>query len=386
MKRLHKKPTQAKKSKRLTKKPSTKQTPSQTKVFVGLSGGVDSSVSAALLKKAGYDVTGVFIKVWQPDFIDCTWREDRLDAMRVCAKLEIPFITLDLEEEYKRDVVDYMIAEYKAGRTPNPDVMCNKSVKFGAFLRKAREMGADYIATGHYAQVEQRKQNGVYEMLVSADAEKDQSYFLWTLGQDELRHTLFPVGHLKKPEVRKLAKKFGLITADKKDSQGLCFIGKIDFKEFLKNYIPEKRGDVLNEKSEIIGYHTGVHFLTIGERHGFTVTAKTTDEKPYYVVAKNIPENTITVSQKVSALAHPIGKEIAMTKISLVDIHWISGQPDLSDVFMARTRYRQELQRCQIQKTDSGYEVLFLSPQKTLSPGQSLVIYSKKRCLGGAIL
>src|SRR3990167_4048684 len=195
-------------------------------VYIGLSGGVDSSVSAALLKKQGYDVTGVFIKVWQPNWITCTWKEDRLDAMRVCAKLEIPFLTLDLEKEYKRDVVDYMIREYKAGRTPNPDVMCNRYIKFGAFFNWARKYGADYIATGHYAQVF-KKVTG-YRLQVSRDFEKDQTYFLWTLTQRELSQTLFPVGRITKPEVRKLAKKFGLPTADKKDSQGLCFIGKVD--------------------------------------------------------------------------------------------------------------------------------------------------------------
>src|SRR3989338_1920286 len=236
------------------------------RVFIGLSGGVDSSVSAALLKKEGYEVTGVFIKVWQPDWISCTWGEDRLDAMRICAKLGIPFITLDLSKDYKRRVVDYMIAEYRAGRTPNPDVMCNAHVKFGGFYKFSRKNGADFVATGHYAQI--KLQASSLKLLTSADKEKDQSYFLWQIKQEQLTNILFPVGGLEKPEVRKLAKKFGLSTAEKKDSQGLCFLGKIDVKEFLKHFIKQKPGKVLNEKEEVVGEHSGAVFFTLGERHG----------------------------------------------------------------------------------------------------------------------
>ena len=226
------------------------------KVFIGMSGGVDSSVSAALLKEHGYDVTGVFIKVWQPEFFECTWRADRLDAMRVCAKLDIPFLTLNLEKEYKKEVVDYMIDEYKAGRTPNPDVMCNKYIKFGGFFDFAMKHSADFIATGHYARVKKFPRGetsgfnpspevsprGTYQLLAGRDKNKDQSYFLWTLTQKQLQKTLFPIGDIDKPEVRKLAEKYGLATAVKKDSQGLCFIGKIDMKDFLKNYMKEKKG------------------------------------------------------------------------------------------------------------------------------------------------
>lgn len=201
------------------------QKPLGKKLFVGMSGGVDSSVSAALLKEAGYHVTGVFLKVWQPDFLPCNWKEERLDAMRVAAVLDIPFVTIDLEKEYKEEVVDYMIAEYRRGRTPNPDVMCNKEIKFGAFLKKALAMGADAVATGHYAQNMFNPAAGtvgLWEMRESADTDKDQTYFLWTLTQERLSKILFPIGHLTKPEVRKLAQKFGLPTAEKKDSQGLC--------------------------------------------------------------------------------------------------------------------------------------------------------------------
>jgi len=266
------------------------------KVFVGLSGGVDSSTSAAILKKDGYDVTGVFIKVWQPDFLPCSWREDRLDAMRVAAHLDIPFITMDLEKEYKQEVVDYMVHEYKEGRTPNPDVMCNKYIKFGAFFDKAMEMGADYVATGHYARV--KKDGDVVRLLAGADENKDQSYFLWTLTQKQLKKTLFPIGEYVKPEVRKIAEKFGLSTAKKKDSQGLCFIGKLDMKDFLKEFIPEKKGDVLNGKGEVVGEHDGAYFYTLGQRHGFTVTVKGVDDTPYFIIYKDIEANTITVSHK----------------------------------------------------------------------------------------
>ena len=215
------------------------------KVFLGLSGGVDSSVSALLLKKAGYDVTGVFIKVWHPDFLPCNWKEDRRDAMRICAQLDIPFLFFDFEKEYKREVVDYMVSEYKLGRTPNPDVMCNKYIKFGSFLKKAKEMGADFIATGHYARITNNKQsitNNRFVLEEGVDKNKDQSYFLWTLTGEQLEQVFFPIGNLEKSEVRKIAKKNKLITFEKKDSQGLCFVGQVDMKDFLSHFIKTKKG------------------------------------------------------------------------------------------------------------------------------------------------
>lgn len=363
------------------------------KVFIGLSGGVDSSVSAALLKKAGYDVTGVFIKVWQPDFLPCTWKEDRLDAMRVTARLDIPFIMLDLEKEYKKEVVDYMIAEYKKGRTPNPDVMCNQHVKFGAFFKKAMKAGADFVATGHYACVEEVKSKNEkgkstelsgskYKLLAGVDKEKDQSYFLWTLTQRELSKTLFPVGGYKKSEVRKLAKKFGLLTADKKDSQGLCFMGQLDMKDFLKHFMKQKRGDVLNEQREVIGFHEGAVFFTLGERHGFTITKKGTHDLPYYVVAKNMKKNTITV-------AHELHKEIpreAGKNINLSHTNWTMGElPQRGKQYSARVRYRQPLEKCKVARANNNTEVIFEKPQ-VAAPGQSLVLYSGDECLGGGII
>jgi tRNA-uridine 2-sulfurtransferase len=353
------------------------------KVFVGMSGGVDSSVSAALLKEAGYDVTGVFIKAWHPDFLPCDWRADRLDAMRVCAKLSIPFFTLDLEEAYKKEVVDYMIREYREGKTPNPDVMCNKYIKFGHFFTWAMEKGADFVATGHYATLEQR--NGVSYLAASADTDKDQTYFLWTLSQQILSRTLFPVGGMKKDDVRKEAKRFGLPNATKKDSQGLCFLGKIDMKEFLASYIPEHRGDVLNTHGKIIGYHNGAAFLTIGERHGFTISTKTASDVPLYVVYKDIKHNTITVGTRA---------EIAPTQntIFLESLHSSSGQPFVDDTpMLVRTRYRQQLQPCTIHYIDHDYNkptLTIKSSKENLSPGQSAVFYNLKGdiCLGGAII
>jgi tRNA-uridine 2-sulfurtransferase len=360
------------------------------KIYVGMSGGVDSSVSAALLKKQGHDVTGVFIKVWQPDWIDCTWREDRLDAMRVAAQLEIPFVTLDLEAAYKKEVVDYMISEYRAGRTPNPDVMCNKYVKFGGFFDWAMEQGADAVATGHYAQVFPPKSDGgVFELVAGDDDNKDQSYFLWTLTQQQLSRTFFPVGNIEKPEVRKLAKKFDLATADKKDSQGLCFIGKIDIKDFLSRYIETQKGDVFlfeegTTSSKIIGTHSGALFYTIGERHGFDVTVKTPDDEAYYIVAKDLAKNTITVSHKMPDGHLPSGTKVA----TLISTNWTRGiSPKIGDKLWARSRYRQELSQITIKKvaTDTC-EIEFDEVQDTLSPGQSLVVYDGKVCLGGGIL
>ncbi len=372
------------------------------KVFVGLSGGVDSSVSAALLKKQGYNITGVFIKVWQPEFLptgqagfNCTWRQDRLDAMRVCAKLNIPFITLNLEKEYKKEVVDYMINEYKAGRTPNPDVMCNKYIKFGlpgqgGFFDWAMKRGADYVATGHYARVE--KISNKYQLLAGEDKNKDQSYFLWTLTQKQLSKTLFPVGDLDKPEVRKLAKKYGLSTAVKKDSQGLCFIGKVDMKDFLKNYIKEKKGKVLDEKGKVIGGHNGAFYLTIGQRHGFKILEKNPNDSPYYIIDKDIKNNTIIVS-------HNSFKKLENESkiVKLKDLNWILGdEPDLKKKYSARIRYRAPLEECEVHHGELGkYELHFTNPQKAITEGQSAVIYDARPngssgrgeiCLGGGII
>lgn len=366
------------------------------KVYIGMSGGVDSSVSALLLKNAGYDVTGVFIKVWQPEFFECTWRQDRLDAMRVCAKLGIPFKTLNLEKEYKQDVVDYMIEEYKKGKTPNPDVMCNKYVKFGGFFDWAMEQGADFVATGHYARVAkiatrveskklkvESKENTKYEMLAGDDKNKDQTYFLWTLTQKQLSKTLFPIGDIEKPQVRKLAEKYGLSTAVKKDSQGLCFIGKIDIKDFLKNYIKEKKGKVLNENGEVIGEHDGAFYLTVGQRHGFKITEKTPNDLSYYIINKDIKNNTIIVSHDFSKIPENESKIVRLEKIN-----WTLGEvPVLSKLYSARIRYRQPLEECNLRySVDGEFELHFKNPQRAVTSGQSAVIYDGEICLGGGII
>lgn len=362
------------------------------KVFIGLSGGVDSSVSAALLKKDGYEVVGVFIKVWQPDFFACTWKEDRLDAMRVAAKLNIPFLTLDLEKEYKKEVIDYMISEYKNGRTPNPDVMCNKHVKFGAFLDFALKNGADFVATGHYARVESRelkvesknKGSQEYQLLAGVDKEKDQSYFLWTIKKGLLPKILFPVGGYKKTEVRALAKKYNLITWEKKDSQGLCFVGKLDIKDFLKHYIKEKKGNLLNENGEIIGYHSGAIFLTEGERHNFVVTKKTNSKEtpPQYVVSKNLKNNTVTVSP-FPKKSHGLSKIVRLNDFNLIE-----SDIKIGEKLDARTRYREKLSPCSLVGIDLSKKTVEIrfNKEKLVSAGQSLVLYKKDVCVGGGVI
>ncbi len=363
----------------------------QKTIYVGLSGGVDSSVSAYLLKKEGFNVVGAFIKIWQSEFDEtCTWKEDRRDAMRVAAHLQIPFVTIDLSDEYKKNVIDYMIKEYKEGRTPNPDVMCNKQIKFGVFLEKAIEMGADAIATGHYARVTRESSidksefsSKQYKLLKAKDKAKEQSYFLWTLNQNQLSKAYFPVGHLEKEEVRNIAKKAGIPTFNRKDSQGLCFIGKVDFKDFLKKYIKEEGGNVLNEKGEVIGTHSGVAFLTIGERHGFEITKKGTDDEPLFVIAKDIEKNTVTVTSRIKNLESGIKNENKIIKIT--NTNWINREPEKEKTYEAQIRYHGELLKCKIQTKESGAEIIFDSPQNVAS-GQSIVVYNGEECLGGGVV
>lgn len=343
-------------------------------VFVGMSGGVDSSLSAALLQSQGFDVVGVFIKVWSPEWMPCVWPEERRDAMRVAAHLKIPLLTFDLEEEYKREVVDYMVREYKAGRTPNPDVMCNKEIKFGAFLKKALEMGADYVATGHYAQVKDAK------LFAGVDAEKDQSYFLWTLTREQLSRTLFPIGHLKKSQVRKEAMRRDLPVAEKKDSQGLCFVGHVDMKEFLQNFVKGKKGKVLNLPGETVGEHSGALFYTLGQRHGFAVTEKSPTDAPYYVIAKDIKKNTITVAHEYTGVEHGT-KEARLESVNGIDL-----LSDPKKKYKARVRYRQPLEECGVENTENGVAVIFKKPQRAVTPGQSLVLYDGSRVLGGGVI
>ena len=347
-------------------------------VYIGLSGGVDSSVSALLLKNQGHDVRGVFIKVWQPDWIKCNWKEDRRDAMRICARLNIPFYTLNLENEYKHDVIDYMIAEYTKGNTPNPDVMCNKYIKFGAFYNWAKKNEGDYIATGHYAQIINNK------LLCGIDKDKDQSYFLWNIKREQLKHILFPVGELRKREVRKIAKDNNFINHAKKDSQGLCFIGKLDFKDFLKRYVPNKSGDVLDLAGNVIGRHPGSIFFTIGERHGFEIFKKSSDQRPLFIVSKDVKRNAITVSSDVDEGKSNISHE---NTISTKETNWISRtQAKVGDKFLARARYRQDFFGVKLDKIINNKMFFSYNTDLLMASGQSLVIYRDKECMGGGII
>lgn len=359
---------------------------SSKKVFVAMSGGVDSSVAAALLKERGFDVTGVYIKCYNLD--GCSER-DAEDARRVAGQLNIPFYTFDLEHEYKDRVVKYMIDGYRKGITPNPDVMCNKEIKFGLFFKKARSLGADYIATGHYVRLSHnlkhiahnKKANASCSMLrVARDYNKDQSYFLWTLTQSQLKHCLFPIGDFKKPEIRKLAKKFGLITADKKDSQGICFLGKISILDFLKKYIPEKPGDILNTDGRVIGRHRGAQFYTIGQRHGLGLSGG----GPYYVAGKNTKKNIITVAEgdKASEL---YAKEVYLNDINLIQPK-IRNSSLIIPVF-ARVRYRQPLAKAKLFKEKRSWKLVFAKPVKYAAPGQSAVFYNSRGVmLGGGVI
>ena len=347
-----------------------------------MSGGVDSSVAAALLVKAGYKVTGVFIKVWQPDFSDCNWKKNRLDAMRVCALLNIPLITLGLEKIYKKFVIRYMLDEYDRGLTPNPDVMCNKQIKFGAFYDWAKSKGADCIATGHYAQTVRHlhKNKLNYLLTVSSDKNKDQTYFLWTLKKDRLPFILFPVGKYKKHMVRDIARNLKLPNANKKDSQGLCFIGNIDIKKYISTRVKVSGGSVLNLKGDIIGSHDGAQLYTIGERHGFRIFDNIGRVKPLYVISKDIKSNTITVSGRSLT-------ENAISDVLINRVNWINGvPPSPKKTYRCRYRYRNILQKCRISQDKNSYRVHFNKPQWFIPSGQSLVIYDGIICFGGGII
>lgn len=352
------------------------------KVFVAMSGGVDSSVAAGLLKKQGYDVYGVFIKGWAPEDFSCPWREDKRDAARVAAVLDIPFTAWDFSKEYKKEVADYMIFEYQAGRTPNPDVMCNRRIKFGIFLKKALEQGADYIATGHYIRLfkEAKLPLGslASKLFEAKDKNKDQSYFLWTLTQEQLKHCLFPAGDYLKPEVRKLAKKFGLPTAEKKESQGVCFVGKLDFADFLRKYIPKKDDEVRDTSGNVIGKHDGVYFYTIGQRHGLGIGGT---KKPLYVCAKDFKNNVLIVCE---------GNDPALFKKAIFakDVNWIGNVGhSVSNKCKARIRYRQPLQDCEVYaKNKTEVKVIFKKPQRAVAEGQSVVFYKRQEMLGGGVI
>ena len=342
------------------------------RVFVGLSGGVDSAVSAALLKSQGYEVVGVFIKIWQPEFIECTWQKDRLDAMRVAATLGIPFREINLSEEYKKEVVEDMLANYARGVTPNPDVLCNVHIKFGAFLDWALAEGADIIATGHYARV--RKEGSTYQLLRGKDSNKDQSYFLCGLRQEALAHVMFPVGEYTKPEVRVLAKKYGLPNAKRPDSQGLCFVGDVNVYEFLTRFLPTEEGNVLDANGRIIGRHKGAILYTIGQRHGFEIGGG--ENVPHYVIGLDVKENEIVVSRNKA--------DAARKELKIKEIHWIT-RTKLPLSCTAHVRYRDMVRPCTLRAEKDFFVAKFEEPT-IASPGQSLVLYEGDICLGGGII
>lgn len=338
-------------------------------IYTGMSGGVDSSVTAALLKEQGYTVVGVYMKNWTQDIagFECPWKEDYQDAKRVATKLGIDFKVFDFQKEYKQKVVDYMIAEFQAGRTPNPDIMCNQEVKFKLFLETSLADGADMIATGHYACTNDG------QLLTAQNKDKDQTYFLYRVTENALKKTMFPIGDFKtKQEVRDLAKKFGLSTANKKDSQGICFVGQVGIKDFLNEYIKTEPGPIINQDGEEIGEHEGAIFYTIGQRHGLNVGGGL----PYYVTKKDVKTNKVYVTTDLS------DKDLWSKEVNLEDLHWINETPDPKKEYKVRLRYRGPLVGCTI----SGKKLILKDEQRAIAPGQSAVIYEDDRCLGGGII
>lgn len=354
------------------------------KVLVCLSGGVDSSVAALLLLQQGYEVVGAYMKQWSDSAQVqgvCPWKQDRRDALRVAAHLGIPLLTLDFEKEYKEWVMKYMFEEYKKFRTPNPDVMCNKFIKFGVWLKKSQSLGFDFMATGHYAQIEKTKQ-GEYSLIEAQDKEKDQTYFLHQLTQGQLSHTFFPVGKYTKQEVRALARKYELPTAERAESMGICFIGEIPMKEFLQQEIKSKKGKIVTTDGEVVGEHEGLAFYTIGQRHGFEQKG---GGSPLFVVGKNKKKNQLIVGAEDDPL-------LLHTEAELEQTHWIQGDAlPASFECCVRLRHRGKMipATVEIQKNKT-VRIIFQEPQKALTPGQFAVFYSsnfsQKKCLGGGIV
>jgi tRNA-specific 2-thiouridylase len=357
---------------------------SQIKVVVGMSGGVDSSVSAYLLKEQGYQVEGLFMKNWEEDDNDeyCAAADDLRDAQAVSDKLGITLHTINFAAEYWDNVFEYFLAEYKAGRTPNPDIMCNKEIKFKAFLEfAAEELSADYIATGHY--VQRSNETGNWQMLRGLDDNKDQSYFLYTLGEQHIAQTLFPIGHLEKPRVREIALEQDLVTHDKKDSTGICFIGERKFKDFLAQYLPAQPGEIETAEGKIIGKHEGLMYHTLGQRKGLLIGGmKEYGEEPWYVVDKDIERNVLIVGQGAN---HP---RLYSTGLLANQLHWVDREgPQQATRCSVKTRYRQKDISCQITPNiDGSLLVEFDEPQKAVTPGQSAVFYQNEICLGGGII
>jgi tRNA-specific 2-thiouridylase len=367
-----------------TKQSSPPPQSSKPYVIVGISGGVDSSVAALLLLEQGYHVEGLFMKNWEEDDTEeyCSAAVDLADAQAVCDKLGIKLHTANFSAEYWDRVFEYFLAEYKAGRTPNPDIMCNKEIKFKAFLDYALDMGADYIATGHYARVDDTK-SGEIQMLRGIDNNKDQTYFLYTLGQTQLSKTLFPVGEIEKSEVRDIAEKAGFVTAKKKDSTGICFIGERKFKDFLQRFLPAQPGNIITPNGEIIGEHHGLMYYTLGQRQGLGIGGlKTASEAPWFVVDKRLESNELVAAQGHN---HPL---LLHSKLDASQLHWVADiPPNKRFTCTAKTRYRQADQTCHVTlKENNTCDVIFEDPQRAITPGQSVVFYQGEICLGGGII
>ena len=370
--------------------------PDAKRVIVGMSGGVDSSVSAVLLQQAGFMVEGLFMKNWEEDDGTeyCTAMDDLADAQAVCDKIGIKLHTANFAMEYWDRVFEHFLAEYKAGRTPNPDILCNKEIKFKAFLDYALTLGADYIATGHYTRrsVDYQNQNGdvVAQLLRGLDNNKDQSYFLHAVGGDKLAKTLFPVGELEKPVVRQIAEEHDLITANKKDSTGICFIGERRFKDFLQQYLPAQKGDIITDDGFTIGTHDGLMYYTLGQRGGIGIGGvKDRPEEPWFVLAKDLANNQLIVGQGHEHLM------MMSSELQAYKLDWVDGLPP-TDIFsadglraMAKSRYRQPDQACRVFALDDEglqVKVLFDEPQRAVTPGQSAVFYIEAVCLGGGVI
>jgi len=351
-------------------------------IMVGMSGGVDSSVAALLLKRAGRDVAGLFMQNWVEDerFGECQADRDRADALRVCARLDVPFHARNFASEYWDRVFETFLDEYRAGRTPNPDVLCNREIKFKTFLEHARALGAERIATGHYARSEAVGDR--HRLLRARDANKDQSYFLYTLGQEQLAATLFPIGELAKPDVRRMASDADLPTHAKKDSTGICFIGERDFREFLGRYIPARPGEMRTPDGARVGEHGGTMYYTLGQRDGLGIGGRRdAGGEPWYVVGKSVADNVLYVAQGVD------NAWLQSSRLIAGDLSWVAGAAPATEFSCtAKTRYRQADQACTVRIDGDRAEVRFAEPQRAVTPGQSVVFYDGDECLGGGII
>lgn len=350
-------------------------------VVCGMSGGVDSSVAALLLKQQGYNVIGVFMKNWEEtdETGACTAEEDYFDVKQVCAKIGIPYYTVNFSKQYMDNVFQDFLDEYKKGRTPNPDVLCNREIKFGPFLEFANKIGADYIATGHYCGIEEK--DGLFYLKKSKDKNKDQTYFLNQLSQAQLSKVLFPLENIEKPEVRRIAEEYDLTTAKKKDSTGICFIGERNFREFLKGYVGTKEGNIVTPQGKIVGKHIGLAFYTLGQRKGLNIGGRNDGNgKPWFVVDKKLETNELVVTQGE-------GEELMSNGLITYKVNWIPQTPKEKEFeCMAKFRYRQSDQKVKVQITDSEIIVTFFEKQRAITPGQYVVFYKDDYCLGGGVI